>query len=255
MANETHVVTGEARLSYVHLLKPYTKTGNANGTTNEPKFSVTVLVPKADVQTMQRISTAIEMAIQRGVAEKWNGARPPILSIPVYDGDGTRPSDGMPFGAECRGHWVFTASCKADRPPRVVDAQLVDIMDPRAIYSGIYGRVGVDFFPFLNNGKKGIGVGLTNVQKLRDGDALGSSTSAEEDFGGGAYQQPQGYQPPAYGQQQRPAAPQGFAAPQYQQPAYGQLQQPAYGQPQPQPPAYGQGQAGLVYDPLTGTYR
>ena len=39
----------------------------------------------------------------------------------VYDGDGVRPSDGMPFGDECKGHWVFTASAKIDYPPEVVD--------------------------------------------------------------------------------------------------------------------------------------
>ena len=29
----------------------------------------------------------------------------------LYDGDGTRPS-GEPFGPECKGHWVITASGK-----------------------------------------------------------------------------------------------------------------------------------------------
>ncbi|HML46733.1 MAG TPA: DUF2815 family protein [Clostridia bacterium] len=203
MANENHVVTGKARLSYVHLLQPY-----ANRNSSEEKFSVTVLIPKTDVATKQRIDAALEAATQAGV-KLWGG-RPPRIAIPVYDGDGTRPSDGMPFGPECKGHWVFTASCKKDKPPRIVDANVQDIMDSREIYSGIFGRVGVDFFPYNQAGKKGIGCGLTNVQKLADGDPLGNRTTAEEDFGA-----------PAYGQYQQPATPsysyppQGYGTDQY----------------------------------------
>lgn len=112
----TNVTTGKARLSYVHLFKPYAAMQG-----QEEKFSVTVLIPKTDVETMARINAAIEAAKQKGITEKWNGVCPPIVPTPVYDGDGVRPSDGMPFGEECKGHWVFTASAKVDYPPEVVD--------------------------------------------------------------------------------------------------------------------------------------
>ena len=108
----TNVTTEKARLSYVHLFKPYAAMQG-----QEEKFSVTVLIPKTDVETMARINAAIEAAKQKGITEKWNGACPPIVPTPVYDGDGVRPSDGMPFGEECKGHWVFTASAKVDYPP------------------------------------------------------------------------------------------------------------------------------------------
>jgi len=58
-----------------------------------------------------------------------------------------------------------------------------DIIDPNALYSGIFGRVGVDAYPYLSSGKRGIAFGLTNVQKLADGEPLGNSISAEDDFG------------------------------------------------------------------------
>lgn len=226
MASENHVVTGTARLSYVHLLQPY-----ANRNSGEEKFSVTVLVPKTDVTTRQRIDAAIEAATQVGV-KMWGG-RPPKVATPVYDGDGVRPSDNLPFGPECKGHWVFTASCKKDRPPRVVDANLQDIMDARAIFSGIYGRVGVDFFPYYQAGKKGVGCGLTNVQKLADGEPLGNRTTAEEDFGDSET----GYNsllPP-----QPQYVPQPQYAPQY--PDYGHYSVPPQYAPATQP-----------RDPLTG---
>ena len=148
----TNVTTGKARLSYVHLFKPYAAMQG-----QEEKFSVTVLIPKSDADTMARINAAIEAAKQKGIAEKWNGVCPPIVQTPVHDGDGVRPSDGMPFGDECKGHWVFTASAKADYPPEVVDKLGNPIINQSEVYSGMYGRVNVNFFPYAFGGKKGIG--------------------------------------------------------------------------------------------------
>lgn len=89
MDNLCNVTTGKVRFSYVHLYKPY-----AYQQGQEEKYQATVLVPKSDVDTKARIDAAIEAAKQEGTAEKWNGVCPPIVSNPVYDGDGVRPSDG-----------------------------------------------------------------------------------------------------------------------------------------------------------------
>lgn len=175
----TNVTTGEVRLSYVHLFKPYAAMQG-----QEEKYSCTILVPKTDADTMARINAAIEAAKQRGISDKWNGVCPPIVPTPVYDGDGVRPSDGMAFGPECKGHWVFTASAKADYPPEIVDKMGNPIINQSEIYSGMYGRVNVTFFPYAFGGKKGIGCGLGPVQKLRDGEALGGSApTAAQAFG------------------------------------------------------------------------
>ena len=175
----TNVTTGEARLSYVHLFKPYAQQPGA-----EAKFSCTVLVPKTDTATKARIDAAIEAAKQKGVASKWNGVCPPMVPNPVHDGDGPRPSDGMPFGPECRGHWVFTASAKSDYPPEVVDQNGNPMINQSEIYSGVYAMVNVEFFPYAFGGKKGIGCGLGPVKKVRDGEALsGSAPTAAQAFG------------------------------------------------------------------------
>lgn len=174
--NIQDVVTGKVRLSYVHLFTPYASQQGA-----EPKYSTTILLPKTDIATKQRIDAAINAAIQDGIASRWNGVRPPVLAIPVYDGDGVRPSDGMPFGDECKGHWVFTASSK--QAPEIVDLSMQRIISQTEIYSGIYARVSVRFFSYASNGKKGIGCGLGPVQKLEDGEPLGGRVSAAAAFG------------------------------------------------------------------------
>lgn len=169
----TQVVTNKSRLSYVHLFKPY-----AYMPGQEEKYSCTVLVPKTDVKTKQAIDNAIAIATEKGIKDKWNGVRPPVLAIPVYDGDGVRPSDGMPFGEECKGHWVFTASAKADYPPQVVDQYVQPILNQTEVYSGMYANVCINFYPYAFGGKKGIGVGLGPVQKVADGEPLGGTSAS-----------------------------------------------------------------------------
>ena len=207
----TNVTTGEVRLSYEHLLKPHAAVPG-----QEEKYSCTVLVPKTDTATKVAIDAAIEAAKQKGIANKWNGQCPPIVPTPVYDGDGVRPSDGMPFGPECKGHWVFTASSKVDYPPEVVDAQGRPITNHSEVYSGMYARVNVEFFPYLFGGaKKGIGCALGPVMKVRDGEPLGGGTpTAAQAFG---------VQTPAaqvFGQQPTPSV-SGYNAPSQQPPFTG----------------------------------
>lgn len=176
ITNPCAVTTGEVRFSYLHVFQPYAQQQGA-----EPKYSATILLPKADTAAKAAIDTAIRTAIETGVNKRWNGMRPPQPAICVHDGDGGRPSDGMPFGPECRGHWVFTASCKT--PPFVVDANVQPILQQTEVYSGMYGRANVTFFPYANSGKKGVGCALNGIQKLRDGEALGGRISAEDAFG------------------------------------------------------------------------
>ena len=199
----TNVTTGEVRLSYVHLFKPY-----AFQPGQEEKFSCTILIPKSDTETMARINNAIAAATEKGVSDKWNGVRPPVIPNPVYDGDGIRPSDGMPFGPECKGHYVLTASAKVDYPPEVVDARRNPIINQSEIYSGIYGRVNISFFPYAFGGKKGIGCGLGPVQKTRDGEPLGGSAPKASQVFSVLPEEPQNYSAPGpYGYQVPPAAP------------------------------------------------
>lgn len=200
---ETAVTTNRARLSYEHLFRPYAHKPN-----QEPKYSVTILVPKTDVETKRRIDAAIAAATNAGVSKCWSGAKPPVLAIPVYDGDGVRPN-GEHFGAECKGCWVFTASSK--NAPQVVDLSLNPIINQSEVYSGCYARVNVNFFPYNSNGKRGIGCGLNAVQKLEDGEPLGGGISAAEAFGsfGAPAPMPAAPAQPVYNQ----APPQGYPVP------------------------------------------
>lgn len=241
MTTETAITTNEVRLSFVNLFTP-----RANQPGQEPKYSTTILIPKSDFATMQRINAAIEAASQKGVAGAWGGARPAQPRNPIHDGDGVRPN-GEAFGPECKGHWVLTASSKQQQA--VVGPDMGPIIDQTRVYSGVYGRVNINFFAYSNSGNKGIGAGLGPVQILRDGEALGGRISAEQAFGGNSggvgfvpQPAPQGYDqiPPQQYGQQPPQQPQYGQQPPVQG-GYGQApQQPQYGQQPPAQQGYGQ---------------
>lgn len=180
MANSnTTITTGEVRFSYLHVFQPF-----ANQQGQEPKYSATILIPKSDTATKAAIDAAVQAAITAGVSAKWGGVRPPQPAICVHDGDGTRPSDGAAYGAECKGCWVVTTSSNQQHPPFVVDANVQPIINQADVYSGAYGRASITFYAYNYAGKKGIGCGLNGIQMLRDGEPLGgNSVSAADAFG------------------------------------------------------------------------
>ena len=175
----TKVLTGEVRLSYVNLVAPRV---NNNDPTATPKYSVTLLIPKTDTAVKANIDASIEAAAKDAQAKIWGGVRPPVLPIPIHDGDGVR-ENGTPYGPECKGCWVITASTK-NKPQVVSQSDINTELLPQDIYSGMYARVTINFFGYNRAGKRGVGCGLGNVMKTRDGEALAGGASAAADFAG-----------------------------------------------------------------------
>lgn len=168
----TKVVTGLVRLSYVQI---FSKRSFTEGT--DAKYSLCVLVPKKDTKTLKKIQAAMKSAAEEGISTKFNGKKPSNLHMPLRDGDEER-ADEAP---EYKGMYFF--NCKSDRKPGIVDKDCNEILDPDKVYSGCWGRVSVNFYPYSVNGNKGVAVGLNNVQKLKDDQRLGgAAASAEDDF-------------------------------------------------------------------------
>ena len=174
-AASTRVVTGpRTRFSYCHIWEPKSINGG------DPKYSISLIIPKDDAETVKKINTAIGAAYRDGEAKlKGKGSLPQLaaLKTPLRDGDLDRPDD--PAYAGC---WFINAN--SDRAPGIVDAAAQPILDRSEVYSGCYGRASITFFAFNTNGNRGIACGLNNVQKLRDGEPLGGHISAEQEFAG-----------------------------------------------------------------------
>lgn len=172
--NATTITTGKVRLSYVHLFVPVTAPG-----ATEAKYSVSVIIPKSDKATLNKISAAIEEAKKIGASSKWGGKVPAKLHTPLRDGDEDKPDD--PAYANS-----YFFNCSSKNRPKAYDLSMNEILDPAEVYSGCYGRVNVNFFPYDSNGNRGVAVGLNLVQKVADGNPLGAAApTAQEAFGDG----------------------------------------------------------------------
>jgi hypothetical protein len=162
------VITGKVRLSYANIWEPKSINGG------DEKYSVSLIIPKSDVKTIDEIKTIIEHAKQEGKA-KFGGKIPANLKLPLRDGDVERPDD------EAYKNSYFVNANSKDRP-QVVDKNIKPILDQNEVYSGCYGRASITFYAFNQNGNKGIACGLQNIQKLSDGEPLSGRSRAEDDF-------------------------------------------------------------------------
>ena len=172
MANvsKTKVITGKnTRLSYFHGWEPTSINGGPE------RYSVSVLIPKEDKETVKAINDAVDAAIEEGIA-KFGGKKPnkAAIKLPLRDGDTEREDEAY------AGHWFINANSKT--APQIVDKAVKPILDRDEVYSGCYARVSLNFYAFNSNGNKGIACGLGNIQKIRDGESLGGRSSATDDF-------------------------------------------------------------------------
>lgn len=170
MNNKSKVITGKnTRLSYFHGWDPVSINNGPE------KYSVSVLIPKDDVETINAINKAIDAAIEEGVA-KFGGKKPnkAAIKIPLRDGDLERDDEAY------KGHYFLNAN--SITAPQIVDKAVKPILDREEVYSGCYARVSLSFYAFNSNGNKGVACGLGNIQKIRDGEPLGGRTSAADDF-------------------------------------------------------------------------
>lgn len=168
--NRTKVITGKnTRLSYFHGWEPTSINGGPE------RYSVSVLIPKDDKETVKAINDAIDAAIEEGIA-KFGGKKPnkAAIKLPLRDGDTEREDEAY------AGHWFINANSKT--APQIVDKAVKPILDRDEVYSGCYARVSLNFYAFNSNGNKGIACGLGNIQKIRDGESLGGRSSATDDF-------------------------------------------------------------------------
>lgn len=223
MAKTNRDVVAYGRLSFAHLFTPRRAEETA-----DPKYSATLLIPKSDTATIQRVQAAIQAAVKDGV-ERGYFAKPidPMATKypPLRDGD-TPNSNGEQRGPEFAGHWFIPAKASTSRKPFVVDQQVQPIIEEEEIYSGCFVNMAIQFFAYKGTSNKGISASLTGVQKVKDGERLGAApVEATDVFSAIAGGQPA--QPPAWAQ-----APQQTQAP--QPPA-----QPAQPAQQPTNPSLG----------------
>lgn len=153
--NPMKVITGpRTRWSYVNVWEPKSINGGA------AKYSESLIIPKDDTVTVEKIKKAIQAAYEEGAAKlKGNGKSiPPLAAIknPMRDGDMERPDDEAYANA-------YFINANNSQAPGIVDADRQKIISHSEVYSGAYGRASINFFAFNSNGNKGIACALNNL--------------------------------------------------------------------------------------------
>ena len=172
--NPTKVITGpNTTFSYLNCWDPKAIQGGT------PKFSVSLIIPKSDVKTIEKIKSAIQAAYEEGQSKlKGNGKSVPSLSTlktPLRDGDLERPDDEAYKNS-------YFINANSGTAPGIVDADRNPIIDRSEMYSGVKGRASINLYAYNVNGNRGIACGLNNLQKISDGTPLGGKSRAEDDF-------------------------------------------------------------------------
>ena len=152
-------VTGKVRFSYANVFSP--KAAQEGAT---PKYSVSIIIPKSDTETIAKINKAFE-EVKAASAAIFGGTVPKLLKGGLRDGDAEKDD------AAYAGSYFINAN--SVNKPGVVDVDLNPIIDPSEFYSGCYGRASITFYAYNSNGSKGIACGLNNIQKTDDGEQLG----------------------------------------------------------------------------------
>ena len=154
------VRTGKIRASYAYVFEPYKSDEAA-----EAKYSLSVIIPKDDKETLAVIEQAIEAAKKAGI-EKFGKAWASRCRMPLHDGDTDKEEDTAYADS-------FFINSNNRRKPKVYDEEGKPTDDSTVVYSGCYGSAMIEFYPYQKKTNQGISASLIGFMKTEDGEPLG----------------------------------------------------------------------------------
>lgn len=163
------VITPVFRASYARVFEP------APSDPDDPDsalvYSIQMIFPKeTDLTDLKNAANAAMAAKFGDDKSKW----PKNARSPFRDGDVERDA---PEYENC----IFM-NAKTKNQPGLVDENVQPILSQDEFYSGAYARASIVFYGYDQKGNKGVGVGLNNIMKIKDGERLDGRRSAEQEF-------------------------------------------------------------------------
>lgn len=182
-ARSEKIMTPEFRGAFVQLLKPKGIKGDPD---SKKKYSVTAVFRPDQKGELAKIRSAVEQCARDEFGENWEKLK---LHMPWKKGSDFVNGDGDLYDGFTDDAICMTLS--SNDPVGVVDRNLNDLIEEADVYSGAIYRATINAYAWVygNNVKKGVSLGLHNVQKVKEGDRLGSvRVKAQSDFA--AYSDP-----------------------------------------------------------------
>lgn len=170
----TSIVIGLVRFSYANVWEAKAMKGSET-----KKYSTSLLIPKDDKKSLEKIRLAMEAAIELGktkFGKSWDPKKPKFHK-PLRDGDIDRPED------EAYENQMFLNASNT-KQPGILDRYkaLIPADKQDEFYSGCYGHASITLYPFDTNGNMGVACSLNHVMKVKDGEAFSGVVSAEKAF-------------------------------------------------------------------------
>jgi len=161
-------------ISYPKLFEPEENMGG------KLQFSAQFVIPKNHPQTKELQAKVLKIA-----KEAFPKLKPGDLKLGLRDNDKEKNSEGeVKSAADPRlaGTLFLNANADPKRPPQVVDRRLRVVTDDSGIYAGCKVNVSLSMFSYDNNGSKGVGFGLGNIQVVETGERWDGRRNANEEF-------------------------------------------------------------------------
>jgi hypothetical protein len=164
MPENSKLMLKNVRLSYCNLFEP-----RAIAEGGALKYSVSIIIPKSEKEQLSEIKKILSQILEE---QKWTPAQKKAADLPIRDGDAEREEEDAYKNS-------YFMNPKSNRKPLVVDQRRQVVESDDIVYSGCYANVYVSFYPYDKAGNKGVGVGLLGVQKVKDGEPLGNTITAD----------------------------------------------------------------------------
>lgn len=181
------VVTEIGRASFVYLVNPREARARKGEKPGPPKYGMDFIFDpskKAGKKTLKALEAAIEEAIEEGVktVKEWKGKRPKdkYLKISVIK-DGSDRNERQDVEDETYEGMLFVSAQHKNRP-KCIHVKGGKEIDPAEIYSGCYVRLVLSVYPYSYEGQAGVGVSLSGVMFVEDGEKLGGGIDASAAF-------------------------------------------------------------------------
>lgn len=169
------LTTGIGILSFPHVFKE-TASLNDKG---ETVYDIQFIIPKSQREDVRAILKAIKTVGEAKWGDKWKQVRTPLRDGDAEKDelteDGTSKEEKYPERLGC-----YFMNARSTKPVGVYDRQRNPILDQNDLYGGCKGKIAVTFYPYSNSGNHGVGVGLSGVQKVADGEPFGGGRPSVE---------------------------------------------------------------------------
>ena len=177
LKSKNQIITNAVRCSYVNLFE-----AGKPGEMNEGKYSVSLIIPKSDVDTLKVIREAITNVFKENETSKLKGVTFDKARSILHDGDIERPEDENYANS-------FYLNAKSTRKPVIWNQKGEIITDANEFYSGVWAMADLTFYAYDAKANKGISVSINAAKKIKDDEVLAGATVSFNDFDDGTASQ------------------------------------------------------------------